>query len=43
MIVNLKTEHLNAWLSPAGRSVDELLGILADRQTPYYQHEVLAA
>ena len=43
MIINLKPEHLDAWLAPAGRSLGELQAILSDRQTPYYEHEVLAA
>jgi putative SOS response-associated peptidase YedK len=43
MIINLKPEHLAAWLTPQGRSVDELQGILGDRQAPYYEHEVMAA
>jgi putative SOS response-associated peptidase YedK len=43
MIVNLKPEHVAAWLTPAGRSLTELQGILSDRQAPYYEHEVLAA
>ncbi len=43
MIVNLKAENLDTWLSPAGRSVEELQKILADRQAPYYEHEVMAA
>jgi putative SOS response-associated peptidase YedK len=43
MIINLKPEHLDAWLSPAGRSTDELQAILGDRQAPYYEHEVMAA
>ena len=43
MIINLKAEHLDAWLSPQGRSSDELQAILSDRQTPYYEHEVMAA
>jgi putative SOS response-associated peptidase YedK len=43
MIINLKPEHLGAWLAPAGRSSDELQAILSDRQTPYYEHEVMAA
>jgi putative SOS response-associated peptidase YedK len=43
MIVNLKPENVDAWLAPAGRTVDELQAILADRQAPYYEHEVLAA
>lgn len=43
MIVNLKAENVDAWLSPAGRSPVELNQLLSDRQTPYYEHEVLAA
>jgi putative SOS response-associated peptidase YedK len=43
MIINLKPEHLDAWLAPAGKSLDELQAILSDRQTPYYEHEVMAA
>jgi putative SOS response-associated peptidase YedK len=43
MIVNLKPEHVAAWLTPAGRSPQELHGILSDRESPYYEHEVLAA
>jgi putative SOS response-associated peptidase YedK len=43
MIINLKPEHLDAWLSPAGRTFDELQAILGDRQSPYYEHEVMAA
>ena len=43
MIINLKPEHLDAWLQPAERSLDELQMILSDRQAPYYEHEVLAA
>jgi hypothetical protein len=43
MIVNLKPEHLDTWLAPAGHSLDSLHAILADRQAPYYEHEVMAA
>jgi putative SOS response-associated peptidase YedK len=43
MIINLKPEHLDAWLRPQGRSLEELQAILGDRQTPYYEHEVMAA
>jgi putative SOS response-associated peptidase YedK len=43
MIINLKHEHLDAWLSPKGRTLEELQAILSDRQTPYYEHEVMAA
>jgi hypothetical protein len=34
---------VEAWLTPKGRSDDELQAILSDRQTPYYEHEILAA
>ena len=43
MIINLKPEHLDAWLNPAGRSLEEMQQILGDRQAPYYEHEVMAA
>lgn len=43
MIVNIKAENINAWLSPAGRTPAELDQILTNRQAPYYEHEVLAA
>ena len=43
MIINLKPEHVDAWLRPEGRSLDELQQILGDRQAPYYEHEVMAA
>ena len=43
MIVNLKPANLDVWLSPSGHSADELQAILADHQTPYYEHEVMAA
>ncbi len=43
MIINLKPERLHAWLRPEGRSLEDLQTILGDRQTPYYEHEVMAA
>jgi putative SOS response-associated peptidase YedK len=43
MIVNLKPENVATWLAPAGHSLAELDAILADRQAPYYEHEVMAA
>jgi putative SOS response-associated peptidase YedK len=43
MIINLKPEHLAAWLTPRGRSLEEMQAILGDRQNPYYEHEVMAA
>jgi putative SOS response-associated peptidase YedK len=43
MIVNLKPENLDSWLAPAGHSLEQLQSILADREAPYYEHEVMAA
>jgi putative SOS response-associated peptidase YedK len=43
MIVSLKQQNLDAWLKPEGRSVQELDALLADREAPYYEHEVMAA
>lgn len=43
MIINIKPENVEAWLKPEGRSLEEMQGILADRQMPYYEHEVMAA
>jgi putative SOS response-associated peptidase YedK len=43
MIVNLKPENLDTWLRPVGHTLDELQQVLADRQAPYYEHEVMAA
>jgi putative SOS response-associated peptidase YedK len=43
MIINMKPENVERWLTPQGLSVDELQAILSDRQKPYYEHEVMAA
>lgn len=42
-IINLKPEHLEAWLTPEGRSRQELQAILSDRAIPVFQHEVQKA
>jgi putative SOS response-associated peptidase YedK len=42
-IINLKPEHIEAWLTPDSRSRKELQEILSDRAVPVYQHEVLEA
>lgn len=39
-IINLKPEHLDAWLAPQGRSREELQSMLSDRAIPVFQHEV---
>jgi putative SOS response-associated peptidase YedK len=42
-IINLREENVAAWLTPQGRSDQELQELLSDRQTPYYEHEIAAA
>lgn len=42
-IINLRPENVEDWLSPEGRSDEELQALLSDRQQPYYEHEVMAA
>jgi putative SOS response-associated peptidase YedK len=42
-IINLKPEHIDAWLTPQGRSTSELQSMLSDRAIPVFQHEVLKA
>src|SRR5271154_3012747 len=39
-IINLKPEHVEAWLTPQGRSRDELQSILSDRAIPVFQHQI---
>jgi putative SOS response-associated peptidase YedK len=41
-IVNLKAENIGAWLTPGGRSVDELQALLDDKQRPFYEHRLAA-
>jgi putative SOS response-associated peptidase YedK len=42
-IINLKPEHVEPWLTPAGRRRDELQAILSDRAVSTYQHATLQA
>jgi putative SOS response-associated peptidase YedK len=42
-IINLKPEHVEAWLTPEGRPREELQAMLSDRAIPVFQHEVLEA
>jgi len=37
-IVNLKPEHVEAWLTPEDRNTEELQAILSDRAIPVIQH-----
>jgi putative SOS response-associated peptidase YedK len=39
-VINLKPDHVEAWLTPQGRSTKELQEILSDRAVPVFQHEV---
>lgn len=36
-IINIKPEHAQAWLTPKGRSDDELFAIFDDKRHPYYE------
>jgi putative SOS response-associated peptidase YedK len=42
-IINLKPEHVAAWLNPESRSAGELQAILSDRAVPVFEHEALEA
>jgi putative SOS response-associated peptidase YedK len=42
-IINLKTEHVDAWLTPQNHSTAELQAMLSDRAIPVFQHEILKA
>jgi putative SOS response-associated peptidase YedK len=39
-IINLKPEHVEAWLTPQNHSIAELQSLLSDRAIPVFQHEV---
>jgi putative SOS response-associated peptidase YedK len=41
--INLTPEAAQRWLTPAGRSHQELQAILDERQKPYYENAVMAA
>src|ERR1700737_1897326 len=41
-LINLKSEHVEAWLAPEGRSAAELQAILSDRVIPVIQHAMAA-
>jgi putative SOS response-associated peptidase YedK len=41
--IPLKPENVAAWLTPEGRSKEELQALLDDRERPYYEHQRLAA
>ncbi|RNM03244.1 SOS response-associated peptidase family protein [Ralstonia pseudosolanacearum] len=41
-LVQIKHENVDAWLNPAGRSLDVLDAILEDKEHPYYEHRLAA-
>jgi putative SOS response-associated peptidase YedK len=42
-VINLQPQHVEAWLTPAGRSTQELQGILSDHAVSTYEHQALEA
>jgi putative SOS response-associated peptidase YedK len=42
MVIRLTRENVDRWLTPQGRSDDELQAILSERQPGYYEHRVAA-
>jgi putative SOS response-associated peptidase YedK len=42
-IINLQPQHVDAWLTPEGRSTQELQSILSDHAVSTYQHQALEA
>lgn len=40
-IVNLQVQNVDRWLTPKGRSLEELRSIL-DAKQPYYEHAIAA-
>jgi hypothetical protein len=41
--ISLKEENLDRWLTPQGRSREELYAILDDRERPYFEHQLAKA
>jgi putative SOS response-associated peptidase YedK len=42
-IVNIKPEHLDAWLNPDSSNLAALYAIFDDKRHPYYEHRIEAA
>jgi hypothetical protein len=42
-IIQIKPEHMTAWLKPEGRSREELQAVLDDRPEACYDHQVARA
>nr|WP_312253662.1 SOS response-associated peptidase family protein [Stenotrophomonas pavanii] len=41
-IINIKPEHVNAWLNPDPASLDALYRIFDDKRHPFYEHRLAA-
>lgn len=41
-IIPIRSEHVDAWLTPEGRGSDAMYRILDDRERPYYEHRIAA-
>lgn len=41
-IINLKPEHVDAWLAPDPRNLDGLYALFDDKAHPYYEHRLAA-
>ena len=41
-IINIKPEHIDAWLNPDPVNLQGLYAIFDDRQHPYYEHQLAA-
>ncbi|MGY0503966.1 SOS response-associated peptidase family protein [Luteimonas sp. e5] len=41
-IINIKPEHVDAWLNPDPARLDALYAIFDDKQHPYYEHRLAA-
>ncbi|WP_139187904.1 SOS response-associated peptidase [Pseudoxanthomonas sp. CF385] len=42
-IINIMPKHIDAWLTPERRSVEEIQAILDDPPQAYYEHQVAKA
>ncbi|KHL59310.1 SOS response-associated peptidase family protein [Xanthomonas cannabis] len=41
-VINIKQEHVDAWLNPDPNDLDAMQGILDDKQHPFYEHRLAA-
>ncbi len=42
VIIQIKEDHLDAWLNPQAGNLDALEALLEDRERPYYEHRLAA-